>query len=77
MASTLAVIDTLNAQIHRLEKVVRELGRLKPQYRLLLSIAGVGEILALTIMYETGDIERSPAAGNYASYCRCVDSRRL
>ena len=77
MASTLAVIDTLNAQIHRLEKTVREHGRLKPEYRLLLSIAGVGEILALTIMYETGSIERFPAAGNYASYCRCVDSRRL
>lgn len=77
MASTLAVIDTLNAQIHRLEKVVRKHGKLKPQYRLLKSIAGVGETLALTIMYETGDIARFPAAGNYASYCRCVDSRRL
>lgn len=77
MASTLAVIDTLNVEINRLEKVVRKHAKLKPQYRLLRSIAGVGEILALTIMYETGDIGRFPAAGNYASYCRCVDSRRL
>ncbi len=43
----------------------------------MLSVAGVGEILALTVMYETGDIRRFPAVGNYASYCRCVDSRRL
>lgn len=77
MASTLAVIEVLNGQIHRLEKAVRDHGRLKPEYRLLLTIAGVGEILALTIMYETGDIGRFPAVGNYASYCRCVSSQRF
>ncbi len=77
MASTLVVLGTLNEQIHRLEKVVGDQAKLKPRYRHLLSVAGVGKILALTILYETGDIERFPAVGNYASYCRCVDSRRL
>jgi transposase len=77
MASTLAVIDTLNTQIDRLEKVIRRHAKRKSDYRLLLSVSGVGEILALTILYETGDIRRFPAVGNYASYCRCVDSRRL
>ena len=28
-------------------------------------------------MYETGPIERFAKVGNYASYCRCVGSRRL
>lgn len=28
-------------------------------------------------MYETGDINRFPDVGNYASYCRCVGSTRL
>lgn len=27
-------------------------------------------------MLETGDIKRFNGPGNYASYCRCVDSRR-
>jgi transposase len=36
----------------------------------------VGRILALTITMETADIERFPSAGDYASYCRCVGSRR-
>ena len=28
-------------------------------------------------MLETGDINRFPGVGSYASYCRCVDSRRM
>jgi transposase len=43
----------------------------------LLSIGGVGEILALTIMLETGDIERFAQVGNFTSYCRCVSSEKL
>ncbi|MCU7860702.1 MAG: transposase [Candidatus Thiodiazotropha sp. (ex Lucinoma kastoroae)] len=33
-------------------------------------------LLALTIALETGDIGRFKGPGNYASYCRCVDSQR-
>jgi len=42
----------------------------------LQTITGVGKILGLTIMLETGDIARFSSAGRYASYCRCVDSTR-
>lgn len=31
----------------------------------------------MTIWLETGDIGRFAQVGDYASYCRCVDSRRL
>ena len=44
---------------------------------LLQTIPGVGNILALTIMLEVGDINRFANVGNYASYCRCVKSQRL
>ena len=37
---------------------------------------GIGKILALTIMLETGDIVRFKKVGNYASYCRSVSSKR-
>jgi len=43
----------------------------------LQTIRGIGTILGLTIMLETGDIHRfANNAGKFASYCRCVDSTR-
>ncbi len=72
----LAVIETFNTQIGRLEKAVLAHGRLQPSFRVLKSIGGVGQTLALTIMYETGELERFPGVGNYVSYCRLVQSQR-
>jgi transposase len=40
----------------------------------LLSLPGVGKILGLTILLETGPIGRFPAVGNYVSYCRKAES---
>ena len=42
-----------------------------------MTVPGIQKILALTIMYETGPIERFEKVGNYASYCRCVGSKRF
>jgi transposase len=42
-----------------------------------MTVPGIQKILGLTIMYETGPIERFAKVGNYASYCRCVGSKRL
>lgn len=40
-------------------------------------MAGVGQTLALTIMLEAGDMHRFPTVGQWASYCRCVNSAKL
>jgi transposase len=40
-------------------------------------VPGIGQILALTIMLETGDIRRFATVGNYTSYCRCVGSQKI
>jgi transposase len=45
-------------------------------YRRLQSLPGIGKILGLTIALETGDARRFAGAGNFASYCRCVQSLR-
>jgi len=45
-------------------------------FEFLKSIDGIGVILTWVILLETGDINRFQGPGNYASYCRCVDSRR-
>ena len=37
----------------------------------------IGNILALPIMLEVGDISRFPKVSNYSSYCRCVKSEKL
>jgi transposase len=50
---------------------------LRPAFKPLLTVSGVGQILGLTIMLETGAIERFAKVGNYASYCRCVGSKRI
>jgi len=49
--------------------------KLDGAWKRLLSLPGVGNILGVTIMLETGPIERFASAGDYASYCRAVDSR--
>lgn len=71
------VIQTLEEQIHRLER--EALAQLKSceSVRLLQTTPGIGSILSWTIHLETGTIERFGDVGNYASYCRCVDSRAL
>ena len=71
------VIRCLDGMIELIEKAVKARLRLRPAFRSLLSVSGIGEILALTILLETGDIGRFAQVGHYASYCRCVGSERV
>jgi transposase len=68
-------IDFLTRQIHHIEKVVEKRIQIKDSYRYLLGIPGVGKILGLTIMLETGPISRFAKVGHYVSYCRKVTSQ--
>lgn len=72
-----AAIDALTAQIERLEDVLLKRIRLSPDFRLLKTVAGIGPILALTIALEVGSIHRFPGVGEFASYCRCVESKKI
>jgi len=72
----LIVMKCLKEQIKLLEKIVLTQVQLKTDFQQLISIDGIGNILALTIMLETGDIHRFNKVGNYASYCRCVNGAR-
>jgi len=74
--SNLVLMRTLDTQIKLVEQQVLEGVSLKNEYKLLTSVTGIGPILGLTIMLETGDIQRFDSPGNYASYCRCVNSIR-
>jgi len=68
-------IDHLTQQIHKIEWVVFKKVALKESYRYLLTLPGVGKILASTIMLETGPISRFETVGDDTSYCRKVPSQ--
>ena len=75
--ANLAVMTSADEQTKLLEQRVLELVKLRPQFRFLKTVPGIGPILALTIMLETGEIGRFASVGNYASYCRCVGSQKI
>lgn len=71
------IIDALSRRIREIEKVITGSIALDPAYENLLSIPGVGVVLGLTIVLETGPISRFPAVGDYVSYCRKVPSHYI
>jgi transposase len=75
--STVAAIGFLKTVIKDIENEVTPHVNLRDDFSLLQTIPGIDKILALTIMLEMDTIKRSEKAGNYSSYCRCVNSQRL
>lgn len=75
MSALLSSARVLTAQVRRIEKQVLPAAELREEFQLLRTVGGIGEILALTIMYEVGDIGRFSKVGRFASYCRCVATR--
>jgi len=59
-------------QILQLEQQILDLTRDKADYKRLLKIAGIGKTLALTILYEVGEISRFHSLRQFSSYCRLV-----
>jgi len=74
--TNIAMMRCLDERIKQLEKEILAAAVLKPEFSRLLSVSGIGKVLAIAISLETGPIDRFPEAGNYASYSRCVDSKR-
>jgi transposase len=77
VTSSLMVLDCLRHQIKTLEQSVHKRLYHTPSYEQLLTVQGIGTILAQTITLETGAIHRFPSVGHSASYCRCVDSTKI
>ena len=78
--AAVAVWETLQGvqrTVDKLERWIRQRLRRLPPMIQLKSMSGIGDILGPTILLETGDIKRFASVGNYVSYCRLVDSKRL
>jgi transposase len=75
--ANLSIMSSAAEQTQILERTVRDRVKLRPEFSYLKTVPGIGQILALTIMLETGDIRRFSTVGNFASYCRCVGSQKI
>lgn len=74
MESNRVICQALQQQIEVLEERLEAQVKLQPGYQLVKTIPGIGQILATTIMLETGTVTRFADVGNFSSYCRCVNS---
>ena len=75
--ANILTIRSLSSLIRDIEKTVLNSIALQPKFIKLKTIKGIGDILAMTVALETGDIHRFPKVGNFSSYCRLVSSQRL
>ena len=76
MKANLTVMRCLDVQVTTLEHSILDKAKLRQALQTLKTVSGIGDVLALTIALETGDVGRFDSAGNFASYARTVGSRR-
>ncbi|MFH2137400.1 MAG: IS110 family transposase [Candidatus Omnitrophota bacterium] len=72
--ANLKTIDFYNKTISDLEVYIRAQARAfnRKELSILQSINGIGDIIALTILYEVDDINRFESVQKFSSYCRLV-----
>ena len=70
----LSMIDSLNQILTQLEWYIEKTARQHDFHTLYLlrSIPGVGQILALVILYEIHDVKRFPRVQDFSSYARLI-----
>jgi transposase len=74
LRNDIAMVKHFDHQIHQLEEELKRQTKkvASREYDLLQTVPGIGETLALTILYEIGDINRFPTVKDFVSYCRLV-----
>ena len=68
LVESLALVDDLTARVDALEVELKELGADHPSMRLLMTVPGVGWVLAYTIASEIGDVRRFASPKKLAGY---------
>jgi transposase len=66
--ASLYLIDYLESEIDQVERELRQTGADHPYVPLLLTVPGIGWVLAFTIASEIGDITRFPSAKKLCGY---------
>lgn len=68
----LGIIEELEKQISEIEKTIKTEVKSSRQMQILKTIPGIGDILAITIMSEIGDIKRFPSYKKLQGYSGLV-----
>jgi len=70
----MALLDCYAKELSKAEYLIEQQAKQHQPvyYQLLRTVPGIGRILALTILYEIGDISRFETVQKFASYCRLV-----
>lgn len=71
------LMQQLKVQIDEIEAYVLSHCKENKLYEIITSTPGIGKILGMTILLETGPLERFAQVGNYSSYARCVPTDRI
>jgi transposase len=71
------LMKSIQQSIDAIEEEILTTQKNRKEYEILTSIKGVGKIIGLTILLETGNIDRFASPGNYASYARCVNTEKI
>ena len=71
------LMQQLKLQVAAIEDFVLARCQHSAHYSLITSTPGIGKILGMTILLETGPIERFAQVGNYSSYARCVPTDKI
>jgi transposase len=76
-AQTLRVLMQKQSElIETVEKAVLKKVKPSAEFERIQPVPGIGKILGMVILLESGEFNRFASAGNYASYCRAVKSLR-
>jgi transposase len=72
MEQELKLLDYVMSQIAQIEERIHKVVAMTPEMKLLKTLPGIGDILAIIIALEIGDIDRFPTAEKLASYAGTV-----
>ena len=74
--TNLTMMQTLSEHIQYIERIVLHHLTFPEPLNQLKTVVGIGDVLGLMILLETGDISRFKQVGHFSSYCRCVNATR-
>lgn len=74
--SQLRVLDALEAEVDRFDKLIRKQPRDNPRYRVIQQVPGVGPVFAVVFVAELGDVARPADAGRVCSWAGLTPRHR-
>jgi transposase len=72
VSQELARIRLYSEQITQLEQAILARAQAQAVFARLQQVCGIGPVLALTILYEVGEVSRFEGVRHFCSYCRVV-----